>query len=109
MDAGTYRQLHTGTHRSQRTFFGDGGRNILCGTGISGTLSSWLCAVYLADDHSLVVRENVRDLPGVKHVVDVFHKGLADDLGVRKQESHWRAAAVPKWSHRYHDCGECGA
>lgn len=55
----------------------------------------YMC-IYLADDHPLVVSENVRNLPGVEHVVDVLHEGLVDDLGVRKQERHRRAASRPE-------------
>lgn len=52
--------------------------------------------MYLADYHPLVVSEYVRNLSGVEHVVDVLHEGLVDDLGVREQESHRRAASRPK-------------
>lgn len=38
--------------------------------------------IYLADCHPLVVGEDVGHLPGVEHVVDVFHERLVDDLGV---------------------------
>lgn len=46
---------------------------------------------YLTDGYPLIVRENVWNLAGVEHVVDVFDEGFVDDLGVRKQERQRRS------------------
>lgn len=38
--------------------------------------------------HLLVLREEVRDLAGVEHVVEVLEHGLHHDLGVGEEEGH---------------------